>query len=599
MDNTQIATQLRSIAELLELTKANRFEVIAYQNASRTIKYRQDDVKTMYQTKGIDGLHTIQGIGKTIAGNIAEYIDTGKIDKKEKLLRAISAVQLAMNDIPGVGPKTTTKLYTLLKPKTIPDLIHKLSLQKNKAILDQNSIKEKSIKNILESIQTQKTISNRIPISDALPVAQYIVNELLKNKHARRVNFVGSLRRMKDTIGDIDIIASVDARNSASIISSFVNLPIVTKVIAQGTKKATIISTHGYHIDLEIVPVNEYGSLLQHFTGSKEHNIELRTYAQSIRMSVSEHGIKVNKKSNSKDQNNSSKFKIVKCETEEKVYTTLGLQYIPPELREGLGEVTLAHKNALPRLIEQSDIRGDMQMHTRASDGKTSIDELAKRATQLKYNYIAITDHSIGLGITGGLDEKGLLLQRKEIEKINTHYAKNRSPFTILQGVEVNIRADGRLDLPDSALAQLDCALASIHSSFKQTQAETTKRYIYAIKNPSISIIAHPTGRLLGKRKELDVDWNAIFDACVIHKTALEIDAGIDRLDLPDVLACEARAKGVMLVINTDAHHPDQLENMCFGVAVARRAWLTKHDILNTMDIRNVLAWLGKTEEGY
>lgn len=598
MDNTQIASELHSIAELLELTHVNRFEIIAYQNAARTVDNLQEDASSIYHDSGIDGLRALKGIGDTIAHNIAEYIDTGKIEKKEKLVQSIPPVQLAMNSIPGVGPKTTLKLYTLVKPRSIPDLVKKLSSESYKRILDRNSIKEKSIINILNSIVLQKTLSDRIPIGDALPVAQYIVDELLKNKYVVHIDFVGSLRRLKDTVGDIDIIAAVETGNSNSVISSFINLQIVTKVIAQGTKKATIISTHGYHIDLEIVPPKEYGSLLQHFTGSKEHNVELRTYAQSIGMSVSEHGIKQIKNNKSYLKNKDNNVTIIQCENEEKVYTTLKLPYIPPELREGMGEVGLAHSNSLPQLIERDDIRGDLQMHTRASDGKTSIDECATRAQQLNYRYIAITDHSIGLGITGGLDEKGILRQRKEIERCNARWSTGKSPCTILQGIEVNIRADGRLDLPDRALAHLDCALASIHSSFKQTRRETTKRYISAIQNPYISIIAHPTGRLLGKRDELDVDWNAVFDACVIHRTALEIDAGIERLDLPDRLARDAHAKGVKLVINTDAHHPDQLDNMHYGVGVARRAWLTKHDILNTMDIRQLLEWLRISKEG-
>lgn len=595
MTNGDIASLLQEIADLLELTDVSRFEVIAYQNAARTIEYYELDLADIYKKEGIDGLKKIQGIGDTISHNVAEYIEKGKSSKRDSLIKKIPKVELDINAIPGVGPKTTKKLYHALKPKSISDLAKKLNSKDGQKKLEKLSILEKSIDNILRGIDLKKRISGRIPIGVALPIAQEFVSALLSFPGVLSAEAVGSLRRMKETVGDIDIIASCDAQ-SRNIIENFIILPSVKTVIAKGTTKATIMTHDDLQVDLEILPQAEYGSLLQHFTGSKEHNVALRTWGTEHGFSISEHGIKIAKNEKVKSKNHSIKLKtektkIIKCKDEQCVYKTLGMDWIPPELRENQGEIQAALKHTLPKLVELKDIKGDLQMHTRASDGHATIEQMADAAIKIGYQYIGITDHSIGIGITGGLDSKGLDHQRKEINRVNNINRNRRPLLQILQGSEVNIRSDGRLDLPDDVLAKLDFAIAAIHSSFSRSRSENTKRYLNAIKNPHVDIIAHPTGRMLGRREAMDIDWKVIFSACKIHHTALEINAGIDRLDLPDYLAKQAASAGVMLIIDTDSHSPDALTTMCFGIAQARRAWLTKNNILNTMDIDKLTKW--------
>lgn len=573
MTNGDISKVLYEIAQMLELTDVSRFEIIAYQVAARNIENIQEDIEAIYKEGGLEALDTLPGVGKGIAKNIAELIETGKLEKVAYLLKKIPAVQLEINAIPGVGPKTTLKLYKALKPKNMADFIKNITDPKNQVKLAELSFKEKTIANILRGIEIREKLSVRIPLTTALPIAEYFVEAIEKVPGVVRVDTVGSLRRMKDMVGDIDIIACSDDPKIA--IATFVGLGEVKQKLAQGPISARIIHTSGVQVDFKILPKAEYGSLLQHFTGSKEHNVELRTYAQKHNFSISEHGIK---------DLRGPKEKMILCSSEEVVYKTFKMDWIPPEIREGQGETELALKHKLPKLIELTDLRGDLQMHTRASDGKMTIMDMALGGEKLGYGYIAITDHSIGIGVTGGLDAKGISAQRKEIEQINSKLKKQGKKIQVLCGIEVNIRANGQLDLPDEALETLDVAVASIHSSFAQDKETVTKRYLGAIHNPHIDIIAHPTGRLLGKRDELNVDWPQVFKACVQTGTALEINAGHDRLDLPVNLAREAARLGVKLVISTDAHSPDGLQAMRFGVAQARRAWLTKEQILNTLD---------------
>jgi DNA polymerase (family 10) len=584
MTNIEISEVLYRVAELLELTDVSRFEIIAYQNAARTVEFLQEDLNKIYSEGGLEALQDISGIGKTISHNIAELIDKGKLSKMEMLLEKIPKMEIEINKIPGVGPKTTKKIYEALKPNSLPEFIKQLKSGDSRAKLAKLSIKDKTIDNILRGISVQKELSQRTPIAVALPIAEHFLNIIKNSPGVKQAHIVGSLRRMKDTVGDIDIIASV--KDPQPVINNFITDPAVTHVVGKGIK-TTILTKNKIQVDLEILPQEEYGSLLQHFTGSKEHNVMLRTQSLTQGLSVSEHGITPIKKSEAKGEN--VKGKIIKCSTEEKVYKTLGMDWIPPELREGRGEIALALKHDLPKLIELKDIKGDLQMHSVASDGKTAILDMALAASSKGYQYIAITDHSFGNGVTGGLDEKTIITQNKKIDNVNKELKKKNLKLKVLKSIEVNVRANGDLDLSDKALKTLDLVVASIHSSFSQSREVVTARYLKVINNPNVHIIAHPTGRLIGSRPELNVDWPIIFEACKKTGTALEINSSLERLDLPDRLAIEAGKLGVKIVISTDAHSPEGLENMRFGVAQARRSWLTKRQILNTLNIDDFL----------
>lgn len=590
MTNEEISKLLYDVADMLELADVIHFEVIAYQSAARTVEHYNIELEDIYKKEGLAGLQNIKGIGKTISQNIEEYITTGKSSKKAYLLEKIPKMLIEINRIPSVGPKTAKKLFAILKPKNMTDFTKKIKQERYQKELAKISLKEKTISNILRGVKVSKELSKRTPIAIAWPIAQYFLNEIKDTPGVLQADVVGSLRRMRETVGDIDIIACVATHKESEVdprvevINHFVKAKEVSEVINHGVTKATILTHENIQIDFEILPQSEYGSLLQHFTGSKEHNVELRTYSLKQNLSISEHGITP---TNSKGEK--QKDKIIKCDNEEKVYKTLGLKWITPELREGRGEVEAAKRNKLPKLIELKDIKGDLQMHTKASDGKATLEDMARAAEKLGYEYIGITDHSNGLGVTGGFDDKTIHLQNKKIDELNLKLQQEKSKLTVLKSIEVNIKADGSLDMSDKALKTLDVVVASIHSSFNQSLEATTERYLKAIHNPNVHIIAHPTGRIIGRRPEIKVDWDQVFTACLETGTVLEINAALERLDLPDRLALEAGRRGVKLVISTDAHSPEGLDAMQFGIFQARRAWLQKTQILNTLNKEDFL----------
>jgi DNA polymerase (family 10) len=413
-------------------------------------------------------------------------------------------------------------------------------------------------------------------LAEAKPYVDGIITYLEKSDLMEKVTAVGSFRRFKETVGDIDLVATSSAPPRA--IEYFVKYPEFTKIITSGETKSTAIHSSGIQVDLEILPEREFGSLLQHFTGSKEHNIALRTYAQEHGFSISEHGIK--KKSG----------KLILCPKEEDVYKTLKMDYIEPELREDRGEIEAALKHQLPKLVELKDIQGDLHMHSNWSDGSNSIEEMAQKGKELKYEYIAISDHTISLAVAGGLDAKGFLKREKELKKVDQKFTS----LKILNSCEVNIKPDGTLDLPEESLRHLDIVTASVHSSFNQSKEMMTKRLIRAIENPNVDIIGHPSGRIINRREGYQVDWPEIFKACAANKVALEINAFPDRLDLVDSLVQEAKKFGVKFTICTDAHNVSQMDNMIYGVSVARRGWAEPKDIISTYSLAELNKWLRK-----
>lgn len=567
MKNADIATVFENIADLLELKNENPFKIRAYARASQVIRRLPEEMEMMVEEG--KSLEDIPGIGKAIAAKSLELIKTGKLKYYEDLKAQFPEGIIKLLDIPNIGPKTAYRLATELGVTSV-DQLEQAVRDGRVAALERMG--EKTAANILHSVEAYRRKDTRIPLGEALPAVEEVLDALRNVAGVRNLTPAGSLRRFRETVGDIDLMGTAD--DPESVIDAFVKLPQVREILSRGPTKASVILPKGLQADLRMVEHEDFGSLLQHFTGSKEHNIALRTRYQKQGLSLSEYGITETKTG-----------KVHRFADEHSFYAFLGLQYIPPEIREDMGEIDLAAKNAIPRLIEKADIRGDLHCHTDSSDGIDSIGDMAETARALGYEYLAITDHSSGRNIPSDKKLDRLKRQAAEIDRLNATYRN----FRLLKGVEVDIRADGSFDLPDDVLAGLDIVIGSVHSSFLQSREQMTKRIIGAIENPNIDIIAHPTCRKIGEREPVDVDLEAVFQAALKHGKALEINAMPDRLDLKDIYAYRAREVGVKLVINTDAHAMAQFSLMKFGVGVARRAWCQPQDILNTRHLADIL----------
>lgn len=581
MTNKEIAQKIAEIGQMLEVLDANSFKITAYERASRMISNTSRSLEDIYKSDGLKGLQEIKGIGKSISEKIEEYIKTGKISYHDELKKKVPSAILEFSDIPGVGPKTAKKLYEKLGVKNTKEL--KKALQGGKA---PNDFKEKTRAKILDGISIKSQLSGRMLLSFAEPIAEDIITTLKKYPEVVNADPVGSLRRMKETVGDIDIVASLkDKKSDASeVIDRFCQEEFVKKIVTKGDTKSTIINKDDVSIDLEILPADEYGSLLQHFTGSKDHNVALRTYAEKHGFSISEHGMKrlsrKTQKTNDKLQIN-SKSQIIKCKTEKEVYGTLKMDYIEPELREDTGEIDASLHHKLPKLVKPRDIKGDLQMHSTFSDGQNSITEMAQTCKKMGYEYMAITDHPSTLGITQGLKPKEIDSYISEIKEVS-----KKVGIRIFSGIEANIKPNGDIDLSGEILKKLDIVIAAVHSSFRQDKPTATKRIIKAIENPYVKIIAHPSGRIINRRPGIDVDWSKIFQACKKTSTMLEVNSYPDRLDLNDDLIREAISVGVQIIINTDSHSSKHLTNMRYGVTQARRGWAEKKNVINTLDLK-------------
>jgi DNA polymerase (family 10) len=504
-----------------------------------------------------------------LAGKIEEYLKTGRMQAHEELKHEIPEGLLALLSVPSLGPKTSKLLYEKLKIKGIDDL-ERLASEHKLAGLP--GIKEKTEENILKGIEMLKRGKERQPLGKVLPIANDILEHLKKKAPVDRIDLAGSLRRWKDTIKDIDILATSD--NPKEVMKVFVHLPHVKDVLMQGTTKSTVIIHEDLQVDLRVVEKESYGAAMAYFTGSKEHNIRLREMAMKKGLKINEYGI-FREKDNKK----------IGGEKEEDVYRILGLPYIPPELREDQGEIEAAQEGKLPKLVALNDIKGDLHVHSKWSDGSHTFDQLVDAARGYGYSYIAITDHSKGLGIARGLTGERLLEQKKEIDAVN----KKLKGFMIIHGVEVDIRSDGGLDISDDVLKELDIVVASIHSGFKQPKKQLTYRMVSAMKNPYVSIIAHPTGRLIGERDAYDVDMDEVLTVAKKTGTAIEINAYPLRLDINDTYAKRAKGMGIPIVIATDTHVTNQFDYMRYGISIARRGWLEKDDVLNTLAVDKLL----------
>jgi DNA polymerase (family X) len=568
--NQEIAKLFNDIADLLEIKGENPFRIRAYRRAALNIESVSKDVSLTPESE----LMKIPGIGHDLAGKIMEYVSTGKIQAYDDLRKEVPGGLSLLLSVPGLGPKTAKLLFEQLQVKDLRDLER---LAREHKLIGLPGIKEKTEENIIKGIEMLKRGMERQPLGKVLPLAKEIVADLGKHAPVKKIQVAGSIRRWKDTVKDIDILAT--SENPKAVMNAFVHLPHVKDVIMHGPTKSSVIIHAGIQVDLRVVEEDSFGAALAYFTGSKAHNIRLREMAVKSGLKINEYGI-----FREKDD------KKLGGKKEEDIYKLLGLHFIPPELREDSGEIEAAIAGRLPHLITVSDIRGDLHVHTKRSDGSHDFDDLIMEARKRGYQYIAITDHSKGLGIARGLSEERLLEEKKEIAAIN----RKLKGFKMLSGVEVDIRGDGRMDFDDEILKQMDIVVASIHSGFRQSREQITKRLVSAMRNPHVSVIAHPTGRLIGERDPYDVDMQEVLKVAKESGTAIEINAYPLRLDLNDAYARMAKEIGIRVVISTDTHITNQFDYMEYGVSIARRGWLEKKDVLNTMDFKSLLKALKK-----
>jgi len=562
MKNSEIIRVLENISVLLELKGESIFKSRAYQKAARSIELLSEDVDKLVAE---DRLKEIPGVGEAISKKLTELVTTGHLEYYEKLKGEFPPGINILMEIPGIGPRTALLLSKELGIADIDAL--------EKAIEDGRvtalpRMGEKTAQNILHQIKAyrKKKSEQRVPLAIALTAAEGLLKEMSAVPGLRRLSLAGSLRRFRDTIGDIDMVGTSDHPQKS--LEACIHLPAVKELQEKGPTKASVIIANGLQIDLRLVENDSFGSALQYITGSKQHNIDLRTRAERLGLSLSEYGIT--------DQ---AAGTLEKFSSEETFYLRQGLDYIPPEIREGQHEIELAEQHALPHLIELPDIRGDLHMHTDWSDGAASLEDMVIAARGRGYRYVAVTDHSPGLGIAGGLTLDRLRQQLELISELNRKFPDIR----IFSGMEVDIRANGTLDVPDEVLAKLDVVIASVHSALNQGREQMTQRLISAVSHPHVDILGHPTCRLLGEREPVEVDMEAVFRAALAHHTALEINAMPSRLDLKDTHIYQARQMGVKLIINTDSHHPEHFNFMRLGIGIARRGWCTAKDILNTL----------------
>ncbi len=568
--NQDIANTLNELADLLEIDGAGEFRVRAYRNAAVTVEDSTEDLASMVK-EGKD-LSEIPGIGESIAEKITLMVKEGKLEQLEELREKVPVNTHELMQIRDLGAKRLRTLYRELGIKSLEDL--KTAAEENK-ISQLEGFGDKTEKKILEEINRQEKSprSGRFRWVEAHNIATSYANYLKKAKEVKKLEIAGSLRRKKETVGDIDLLAVCD--NAGRVMEHFGRYEEVEKVIEKGERKSSVRLRSGIRVDLRAVDNRSFGAAMLYFTGSKEHNVPLRKMGQEKGWKVNEYGIFDN-------------GKRLAGKTEKGIYKKLGLKYVEPELRENRGEIGAAKNNRLPRLISLSDIRGDLQMHTTASDGKNSLREMAEAAREKNYEYIAITDHSKRVSMANGLDARRLKKHMAEIDKLNGELEGIR----VLKSVEVDILPDGTLDLEDEVLKELDLVVCAIHYNMNLSRKEQTRRVLKAMENPYFHIFAHPTGRLIGKRDAYDIDMEAVIEQAAQRGCILEINASPKRLDLSDIHAKTARDKGVRLAISTDAHSIRQLNYMQYGINQARRGWVRKDDVVNTLKWSKIKALL-------
>jgi len=572
MNNKQLADLFKAVSAALEVKGEDRFQIKAYDEVASAIEHSSSEVKDLWD----DGqLQEIPRVGASIAGHLDELFRKGKVAHFESIFRGLPPAMFELLNIPGIGPKTAFKLCQELKiknPKTALSGLEKAAKQGKVRLIE--GFGEQSEKDILEGLKQQAHQEDRMLLPFAWELAEKIISHLQKKHPKDRIDPLGSLRRKTATVGDIDL--AVATKNAKGVIDDFLHCPGVKEVIVSGKNTARVIHQNGRQIDLKTMEPEAYGALLQHFTGSKQHNIHLREIAQKKGLSLSEYGIKKGKK-------------IAKYATEEAFYRALGMDWIPPELREDTGEIEAAQNNKLPQLVELGAIKGDLHLHssfpieTSHDEGSSSIETLMEKGKKLGYEYLGFSEHNPSFSKHSQKQIIDILKRKKElIDKIN--YSRGKKLLIhAFNGLEIDIKPDGRLAIPEEGFKFLDFTIASIHSSFRMNRQAMTKRVLKALQHPKIKIFGHPTGRKLGEREGYELDWEQVFSFCKKRNIWLEINAWPNRLDLTDVLVHEAVKNGVKMIICTDSHQVDHMDLMKYGVSVARRGWATKNDIVNTM----------------
>ncbi|MGH2681604.1 MAG: DNA polymerase/3'-5' exonuclease PolX [Actinomycetota bacterium] len=566
--NEEVEQLLQEYADLVSISGGDAFKARAYEKAARSVGGYHGDVSTL-DLKGLSG---IPNVGKSIAEKILEYFQTGIVQAVEELRQLIPDGVRALMGIPSLGPKKAMALYEELHVTSMEELMDALHEGR---IRDLKGFGAKTEENLLRGIHLMQQSGGRIQLGAAIDLAEEILAELASLKPVRRSTYAGSLRRMCETIGDVDLL--VASQKPVAVMDAFAELSYVERVLAKGDTKSSVLTTKGLQVDLRVVEPNVWGAALQYFTGSKAHNIRVREIAVRKGLKLSEYGLFRAKSG-----------KLIVAETEEEVYERLGLPWIPPTLREDRGEIEAALSGELPDLLQEEDIKGDLHTHTDLTDGLAPLEEMIEAARARGYRYYAVTDHAPLLYMQRMTKEK-TLKQREEIRAL-----EGKGDMAILHGSELNIQPDGSLDWEDEFLQGFDVLVASVHSHFNQTRDEMTKRIVRAMENPFVNVIGHPTARMLGKRPPIDVDIEEVFKAAVRTGTALEVNSFPDRLDLRDEHVHWAREVGVKFAVDTDSHAAPHLDHMRFGVATAQRGWVTKDDVINTWPLQKLRTFLEK-----
>jgi len=569
MRNKELADIFTQIGDILEIVGENPFKVRAYRRVALLLENMPEEIERVYAEGRLEEL---PGIGEGIAKKIRELLETGKLKYFEELKAQIPEGLTELLKIPEVGPKTVQLLWKELGVTNIEELKKALDSGRIRELPGMGAKKEENIRHGLELMMQGE---GRMLLGQAYPLARAIVEQLKEKAPVIQISPAGSLRRMKETVGDIDIL--VTSKKAGEVMEVFVNLPEVREVIACGDTKSSVRISGNLQVDVRVVDEECFGAALMYFTGSKQHNIHLRGIANERGLKISEYGV-------FRMDNNERIAGL----TEEEVYATLDLPYIEPELREDRGEIEAAYEGRLPRLVRMGDIKGDFHVHSKYSDGSSSMEEIAQAALERGYEFVAICDHSQSLKVAGGVSREDKLRQIEEIKRLNEKF---EGKIRILAGAEVDILQDGSLDYDDELLAQLDVVVAAIHTAFKLDEKTQTERIVRAMRHPYVHIIAHPTGRLLNMREEYPLDIGRVLEVARETGTALEINAFPDRLDLNDVNCRAAKMEGVVLALGTDAHHIIQLDTMIYGVATARRGWIEPEDLLNTRSVDKILQW--------
>lgn len=586
MNNKDIARLLRSVAAAYEVKDDDRFRIAAYQRAAASIEHLSTEIKDLWDDQRLD---EVPGVGKNLAEHLDELFRTGKVKHFTQLFKDLPPAMFAFLDVPGIGPKTAFKLSTTLGITNSKNAIARLKKAANEGkIAKIEGFGRQSEKAILESITklSRPKQAARMLLPFASTLAGKIIGYMKETNAVERIDSLGSLRRQAATVGDLDF--AVATKNPDDVISHFVKYPKIKKVIASGKNTVRVILETGQQLDLKTQSPAQYGSMLQHYTGSKQHNIHLREIAQKMGLSLSEYGIKDTKNS-----------KLRTFQSEKDFYKALKMDWIPPELREDMGEIEAAQLGKLPKLVETENIKGDLHIHSDypiepSHDlGLSSMEEIIKKAITLGYEYIGFSEHNPSFSQHTPSKITSILKRKKEaIDKIKYSSKKSvlKSGINVLNGLEVDIRADGSLAIPNEAVSALDYIIASIHSRFDMSREKMTARILTGLDNPRVKILGHPTGRMLGQREGYEVDWDALFSFCLKKDIWLEVSSWPNRLDLPDVYVKEAVKKGVKIVINSDSHYAGDLDLMPYGVSVARRGWATKKDVINTLSFKNLNA---------